>query len=299
MFLYMETKKSEYRCAVWDFTLSKKFCDDFELIKKVLKDIAKKWCFQEEKSLDNYQHYNGRISLFGKVYESQLHKVVIKDTLLNKAHWSRTSKECTRGNKFWEYCSKGFTRVGESHESRNQPLYIPVHVKKMKKLHNFQQDIIDSIGVIDELIHVVVQPIGGVGKSSIVNYVLSHRLGFFIPYIKNYKNIIEAVHGMVDSCPEKWGTPKQAQLFMLDLPKAINSDGMSDIFCALEDIKNGRIFDTRYKFQYRMINPPAIWVFTNIMPDEGLLSKRKFHLTTVINREFVKITFDYFSYNHE
>lgn len=47
----------------YDFTISCEKCNDYSQIIKWLKQVAKKWTFQKEKSDSGFLHFQGRLSL--------------------------------------------------------------------------------------------------------------------------------------------------------------------------------------------------------------------------------------------
>ncbi|WP_445772263.1 hypothetical protein, partial [Rheinheimera sp.] len=48
-----------------------------------------------------------------------------------------------------------------------------------------------------------------------------------------------------------------------------------------EQIKKGKLYDTRYKYQEYWIDSPQIWVFSNIEPDLSMLSLDRWRIWTI------------------
>ena len=57
-------------------------------------------------------------------------------------------------------------------------------------------------------------------------------------------------------------------------------DLLSAVFLCLEQIKNGVIWDPRFRFQQSLIPSPTVWVFMNNIPSRELLSIDRWRLYT-------------------
>lgn len=216
-----------------------------------LSQIAKKWCFQAEDA-GSGKHYQGRISL-------KVKKRIGEFSLLG-AHLSKTSKE-NMDNDF--YVCKEETRIAGPW--RDTDVYIPRQVREIGTLYKWQQHIEDDINKWDtRTINIVLDPKGGIGKSTLVGYLCGRRPDECraIPPLSSMKEILGAVLCM-----------PTARLYLCDMPKGLDKKNQQEFFSAIECIKNGHVYDTRYHYKEKWFDCPNIWVFTNVPPDESLLSR--------------------------
>ena len=54
-----------------------------------------------------------------------------------------------------------------------------------------------------------------------------------------------------------------------------------DLYAAIEDIKNGYIFNTKYETGVRVMNPPHVLVFANVPPDLRCLTGDRWNVRTI------------------
>ena len=62
------------------------------------------------------------------------------------------------------------------------------------------------------------------------------------------------------------------------MPRALPKNKINNFVSFLETLKNGYIFDTRYKFTERIFDSPQVWVFTNNLFDKTLLSNDRLNI---------------------
>ena len=219
----------------YDFTLWDKD-DKIEVgrLKSDLDRIAKKWCFQAEDA-GSGRHYQGRMSL--KV------KKRIGEFALMGAHLSKTSVE-NQCNDF--YVCKEDTRVGGPW--RDTDCYIPRQVREVVSLYKWQKQIEDDINKWDKRhINVIVDMDGNSGKSTVVNYLSTLRSEEVksIPALNNYKDIMAMVLCM-----------PIAKLYLVDMPRAMVKTQQQEFYSAIESIKDGHAFDTRYTYKEKWFDCP-------------------------------------------
>lgn len=254
---------SENACCVWDFTVGEKYVER-EKLHKVIKDECKKFAYQLEEGESGYVHYQGRISLKQKQRLEGLKKIF----KTKEIHWSVTSSE-NRDNQF--YVLKDETRKDGPWKDTDIEIYIPRHVREMTVLRPWQQTIVNSA---DEYhprrIDVVLDYVGGLGKSSLAAYLRCKGIGREIPFCNNYKDLLRLVMDM----------PKE-KLYIMDMPRAISKECLNQLWSGLETVKSGYAYDDRYKFKDMDFDRPRIWVFTNILPDFSMLSSDMWKLWKV------------------
>lgn len=116
----------------------------------------------------------------------------------------------------------------------------------------------------------ICDPVGGLGKSTFAKWLGYHH---DIPLYSygGSKNVLSLVSNNMG---------KSAYLF--DLPRTKPKDEGNDIYCTLEQIKNGSITDTMYKGQKtKYMYPPHVVVFANWMPNQKCLSADKWDIRVV------------------
>lgn len=256
----MGKKKSEENpVCCWDFTLWDKG-DNIKIsdIKDRLNEIAKKWCFQGEDAGSGL-HYQGRMSLMLKKRSGEFSFL--------KAHLSKTSK-ANQDNDF--YVCKEETRI--SGPWRDTDPYVPRQVREVVSLYKWQKYIEDDINKWDTRhINVILDKGGDIGKSICVSYLCTMNKNVrSIPALNSYKDIM----GIVMCMPV-------AKLYLVDQPRAMLKSQQQEFYSAIESIKDGHAFDTRYSFKEKWFDCPNIWIFSNVPPDRTLLSHDRWRIWVV------------------
>lgn len=251
-------KKTNNQCVVFDFTLSESYCTNHKDLIKTLKPWCKKYCFQLEKGDTGYIHYQGRVSLLKKRRQCELRKVMKDVDTLKHARWSVTSNG-GKGDLF--YILKADTKLSGPWADTDP--YIPRQVREMKDLRPFQRTIIESADVWDTRhINVVYCPKGNIGKSRLTAYMRAHQLGRALPPINDYKELM----GVILCVPV-------SKLYIIDMPRAMKKDKLGGFYSAIESLKDGYAYDTRYTFKEKNFDCPQVWIFSNNLPDFNLLSR--------------------------
>lgn len=253
--------------STFDFTV---FGLEPEEAKDILKYHCKKWCFQQEQcpSTGNV-HLQGRMTLKVKKRISG----VIK--MFERWHISITS-DANRGNYY--YVMKDDTRIAGpwKDEDEEENLYIPRQVRGIQ-LWPWQQAVIDSAEVWDTRhIDIIVDPKGNKGKTTLATFIGSNRIGKELPYSNDFRDLMRmAMQG------------KAKKLYIIDIPRAINKKKIRELYAAIEKIKSGYAYDDRYKFQEKYFDCPNIWVFTNEIPDQNLLSRDRWRFWEIKDKQLV------------
>jgi len=243
-------------CCCYDFRWSAADIDHSVIVGR-LKGIAKRFVFQREVGDSGYEHFQGRMSLVKKRRKHELLKL-----FENPPNYCEptTNIEYTRGDAFYQ--QKLDTRVEGPWTDKDEVIYIPRQVREMPILRPFQQSIIDDVGVWDKrTINVVYCKAGNLGKSSLVSYMRAYKLGRALPPVNDYKDLLRMVCDLPTS-----------NLYLFDMPRAMNKEKMFQFYSAIETIKDGYAYDDRYTFREKHFDCPNIWIFCNILPDLEMLS---------------------------
>lgn len=281
---------TEKALAVWDIT-QKCTDDNFQAIKDVLQKIAKKWVFQQEEgglpedevvaaaaaSVDTkaeekkpYRHWQIRLSLVKRLRNPWTR---LKGTALENAHWSPT----TRGQRDgFNYVMKAATRIagpwrdGIDEEKAEEPEEI-----KGKTARMWQNTLRDLIlrKMTDEdrrKVDILFDPVGGIiGKSFVRKACMWHRWAEVIPYFTEMKETMSYV------------MDRPSNAYLIDLPRDALAKKTKEFWAGIENLKDGRAYDTRYKFRDRVFDNPKVWILTNKLPDKGSLSEDRWRIWMV------------------
>lgn len=259
----------------FDFTrnLTEIAAPDWATVADVLKSLCRQWCFQKEVGeLRGTPHFQGRLCLKEKMRLQTL-KNKLKGTCLEGCHLSPTSA-ANKGNTF--YVMKETSRVDGPWSEKSSSCYIPTRVRNFVPFR-WQQKLIDiSVENDDRKIHVVYDPAGGTGKSTLMTYMVTHGKAECIPPMKDHKDIMR----MVMNLPKKG-------CYFVDLPRASDKRHMVNMWAALETVKSGMAYDDRYEFRREFFEPPNIVVFTNVIPDRALLSEDRWVVWSIEGNDLV------------
>jgi hypothetical protein len=258
--------------CVWDFTIGSKYIE-FNNLTKILDKHCKKWCFQLEKGKEtNFEHFQGRFSLDKKRRIGSCKK------LFNcpEIHLSPTSK-ANMNNMF--YVQKEETRIdGPWNDEDDEKIYITDFVRQLKEFRPWQQSIIEMSKLKEfRTINVIIDKNGNNGKSLLSMYMFQHKMARNIPFVNNYKDLMRAVCSM-----------PTAKVYIMDMPRAMPKSNLENFYAAIESVKNGYVWDDRYKFTEKTFDSPQIFVFSNTVPDSNLLSRDRWKYWTIENNKLVK-----------
>jgi hypothetical protein len=240
--------------CVWDFTLPAENIAYTQVL-EVCKEIAKKFAFQKEKGESGYIHYQGRLSLKMKKRMAELKGCFPVE--MQGVHLSPTTTE-NRDNLF--YVTKLDSRV--EGPWTDETIIVPARLKRA--LLPWQQAVMDSVDTdSDRTINILVDKVGGTGKSYLKMYVGAHKLGVALSPMESHKDLMRQAFCKGES-----------RLYLVDLPRAWDKNKLSTLFSAVEELKNGYCCEDRYRFQELFMEQcPAVWVFTNVDPSLSMLSK--------------------------
>ena len=246
---------------VYDFTIWHDQHDDRDQLIGWLRENAKHWTFQLEKSETSQKlHWQGRLSLIKKKRLGELL------TSWPYATGSKVSATSSQGSKTFQYGQKADTRVEGPWTDKDEE---PVPLTKQLRVFNerggcseWMRELIDMIKDFDlRHIHVVVDKEGNSGKSLFAEYCEYHKIAYELPPMNSMEDMMQCVMGT---------TPKKC--YFIDMPRAMKKDKLAGFYAGIEALKNGVAYDKRYAFKKRRFDRPNIVVFTNDVPDKTLLS---------------------------
>lgn len=248
-----------------------------EEIISYLHGIAKKWVFQLERGDTGYEHYQGRLSLIKKRRQHE----ALKLFKVPPNYFQPTcNPEYIKGDAF--YVMKEDTRIAGPWKDTDKSLFIPRHYRGlMDRLYPYQQHIWDTREVFEpRKINLVYDPTGNNGKSSIASLCELYGRGIDVPPMNDMKEIIQL---LCDECMAS--NLRNPSPIFIDLPRAMCKSRLYGIYTAIEQIKKGKLYDTRYNYKKWWIDSPQVWVFTNVLPNLNYLSRDRWNILTINNNK--------------
>jgi ribosomal protein S21 len=261
---------------MWDFTL--KSNKDEKALKKILREISKKWVFQEEKGKSGYEHYQGRISLKQKRSASSLITFLKNYPELAGVHLSPTSGEVAKTNNF-NYVMKDDTRISGPWRDTDIEAVLTKQMELLNRwgLRPWQIKLKEMAKQFDlRKIDIIYDEAGNSGKSLFSEHMEYEGLAEEVPPYRMMDDIFQWV------C-----TRPIKPAYIFDMPRGMKKDKLADFYSGIEVIKNGVAFDKRYSAKKIRMDRPAVFVFTNMLPQFDLMSKDKWTVWTIKNKELV------------
>lgn len=215
----------------WDFTVAQRDITSYEALKEWMKTKCERGAVNLETGESGYLHYQGRIVFTTHTPINYLR------TVMPTAHWTPTQV------RDFDYIFKDkgvWTTWDEALEKYRTLNLMPWQT--------------EAYGYWGEQSHreilVITDPRGNSGKTWFGNFLVANREAVKIPPIQDGRNLMGTVL--------QAGGPGG---YVIDVPRTGRlSDGFWE---AIEQVKNGFLYETRYSFSWKWIEPPKILVTTN------------------------------------
>lgn len=249
-------------------------------VHRILRPLCKKYVFQLERGEqrteshpEGYLHYQGRISLFKKQQCP-----AAAETLRNaglQCHVTQSSGNSLKGESF--YVMKEQTRVEGPFKDEDymEPPPMTRRVKMIEEngLHSWQETLKNElVEYNDRVIDMVVDTVGNNGKSAFAEWMEYKGYAYEIPTMRLMEDIMQCCMSL----------PAQ-QCYMIDMPRAMKKEKLADFFSGIECLKNGVMYDKRYKFKKRRIECPRVVVFSNALPNFSYLSQDRWKIWKIVD----------------
>lgn len=265
--------------ARWDFRCNAEGLTE-DIILESIKRIAKHFVFQEEKGgTTGYLHYQGRMSLIKKARKAELMKLwKTLDLTWPLPNYLEPTVDAVHKSSDFSYVTKEDTRTRGPWADNLMSKWVPPQYRQaVEDLYPYQRHIFDTSTVFDtRTINFLYCPLGNIGKSTITSWCVLHGKGVVLPSVNDAQALVQGACSLCHGKNERYPSP-----IFVDLPRCQDKSKLYGIFSAIEQIKNGYLYDLRYKYTEWWIASPQIWVFSNREPDLGMLSLDRWRVWTV------------------
>lgn len=252
------TKKPRVRSRAWFFTWNNYTAVEMAQIHKKFTEInGLSFAFQEETGKEGTKHLQGVIRFKNPM------GMAFQDEYSNKIHWER----CRSWKKAIKYCTKRDTRSGKVlHNIAG--LKVRKSIKDPlagKELYAWQNKVLDILNKEpeDRLIYWIWDPRGNSGKSSLAKHLVLKRNALVVG--GRARDAQFAIANLVND----EDNARDPDIVIFDIARSqLNKVS----YVAIESIKNGMFFSSKYESGQCVFNVPHVLVFANAEPAYGNLS---------------------------
>nr|DAV80682.1 MAG TPA: Putative viral replication protein [Cressdnaviricota sp.] len=245
--------KISNRSRKWVYTINNP-CENYnDTLYKVLKENKGQFVFQLERGELGTEHIQGYVE-FRNARSFNSVKSIIPTAHIEK---------CMDSDASISYCQKLDTRInGPWGTLIKRVIKDPLENKTLKQ---WQQNILDLIKTEpdDRSIRWYYDEVGGCGKTSLAKHLFIHNENEIVYCTGKVADVKYAIKSFI----ENGGWPR---VVIFDFSRTIENFVSYE---ALEAVKNGLFFNTKYESGVCIFNPPHIIVFANFKPDKHKLSR--------------------------
>lgn len=240
----------------YDMTLSReklkeRGIDGFEKMGQVLENLGSdRYVIGEEKGADGYEHYQIRV-----VFKKEKDMDALINIFGSFGHVTPTHVRdfnyCEKEGNFYRSWEKVLNKFAEM------------------KLLPWQGQ---AVGMLNEqndrTVQVIIDFEGNHGKSWLGKYMQVNRYLQYVPPMGEAMDLMA------------FAMAKPCRGYLFDMPRSESIKQKKGMWSAIEQIKNGYLYDKRYQYRDMWIDPPKILVFANEEPPMDALSKDRWKLYT-------------------
>ncbi len=234
--------------------------DEQPTVAKCFDTIAKNYIYQLEKCpTTGSHHFQCFVRLRTKKRKNELCKI-LNAMSLSGASVSPSSNDSALA----QYSMKNLSRIAGPWSDK--PIYLGEDL--ISTLRPWQQTIYDLIGTQPEkrIVHWYYDEHGGSGKTSLSKYLYFHH-GIVTLTIGKGSDLLNLVYKMQ-------GLP----MYIFDISRTVPRNSMSELYMAIEAVKNGYFVNTKYDTGVACFAIPHIIVFSNYMYKRSALSSDRWLL---------------------
>jgi len=243
----------------WAFTYFYKSENDIMHLETILSsDKSWKWIYGRETCLQGRPHLQGYVNFKNKV--RPVEKIKIKEI-----HWEKT-KGTEQQNI--DYCSKdGIVTTNVPQWKK----YILIDPMKGKTLYGWQNTVVNLIRTTpdDRSVHWVWEINGCKGKTSIAKHICMNYNALFVS-----GKVADVKFAIADMM-------KKNKYIDIVIFHYVRSNEQFVSYEAIEALKDGIFFSSKYESGMVMYNPPHILVFANFSPELKKLSADRWKILNI------------------
>lgn len=254
------------------------------------KKNCNKWGFSLEKGEGGLIHWQIMFALWKKTLGTTVRDIWLAES---KCQGHICPISTGNGRKFSYVCKPGaIDGPWTSETEEEEEIELPLDVSEIKELRLFQAQLAEwatAPGYEERKIRVLVDEIGGIGKSKLRRWLQFHcrKEVCVIPPVTDPKDVARMVLSLRKST---------TKTYVIDIPRGwVNKKKLRDLYTALEALKDGGAWDDRYKGRQVMFTPPRILVLTNSKPELQWMSRDRWDFYEVVQNELKNMTKAYLS----
>lgn len=261
-----DTPSRNTRGRAWCFTINNYTDETIANLKQLWDDTPTHYLFGEEKGEQGTPHLQGCVRFENARTFSAVKKMLPTAHIEPCKNWIAAST----------YCAKD----GIVHRSKTES---KAEIKTIENLYPWQQEIADAIETEpdDRTINWMYETEGCVGKTALIKYLC----------VKSSKNVIcvsgkaaDAKYGITSMMYPKKGKGKAPDVVIFTFTRT-NEEFVS--YEAIEAIKDGLFFNTKYESRQVVFNNPHVYVFANFRPKEGALSSDRWKIVEIEQKKSI------------
>lgn len=248
----------------YDLTLSKKMGWTVEKIIAIAEPICERFVIGEEVGEGGYQHLQCRMVFkVGKEMGAVIN--LFPGAHVSQSH-VRDFHYCEKEGNFYRSWEKGLKKY------------------QMLTLRQWQGDAVAMLKEHDErAIHVIYDPVGNHGKTYLAKYCQVNHIAQYVPPFQDAQDFMQ------------FAMAKPSRAYIFDMPRSESIKQRKGMWSAVEQMKNGYLYDKRYQFRDTWIEPPEILVICNELPDIASLSADRWHFYRI--QEYGDYLEEYYPYD--
>lgn len=260
--LEKENKKKQISPSKnWCFTFNNYDESEYERILFTISSNSSKYIIGKEVGESGTPHLQGYFEWPRKIRPCSL-------GLSNKIHFEKA-----RGGRADNiaYCSKDGKFVTNCHIPK------PIKTLKLEQLYEWQQvllELLTTTGDDERTIYWVFDEDGNTGKSAFCKYLCFNEPAIMVD--GRSQDIMNGISNYI----EKEGMAPE--IVCIDCPR--HNVGFMN-YGAIEKVKNGHCFNSKYESKQLIFNSPAVVVFANSPPDTEKYSLDRWCIYQIVNKE--------------
>lgn len=203
---------------------------------------AERCVIGEEVGADGYKHWQIRVVFKKPTSTGQVLE------LIENGYWTPTIVRdfhyCEKEGRFWRSWEGGLRKY------------------QTMELYPWQNEVLERLKKQgDRKVTVLIDEYGNSGKTTLAKVITARHTGAYCPPMETPADYMG------------WALAHQtAGTFVIDLPRADDQKKEKALWSAVEQMKNGYLWDKRHHWQEAWIEPPAVLVLTNEEPPRLSLS---------------------------